>query len=143
MVFQAQEINRWKIKKQKTRLCSHGGIQKSGVNYWETYAPVVNLISVRSLLLISIIHEFLSRLIDFVLDFPQYDLDVDVLMDLPLVILVYLNRVEWVLNLNKSFYGIKQKSANLFRLLKTGLERRVYHNLKLTLVYFTENTQLL
>ena len=53
------------------------------VNYWETYAPVVNWISVRSLLDIESIHEFPRRSIDFVLDFTQSDFDVDVFMDLP------------------------------------------------------------
>ena len=35
--------------KHKSRICEHGGIQQWGVNYWETYAPVVDRISVRSL----------------------------------------------------------------------------------------------
>ena len=29
--------------KQKYRLCLHGIMQQWGVNYWETYVPVVNL----------------------------------------------------------------------------------------------------
>ena len=33
--------------KHKARLFSHGGMQQWGVNYWETYSPVVNWISVR------------------------------------------------------------------------------------------------
>ena len=35
-----------KINKHKARLCAHGGMQQWGVNYWETYALVVNWISV-------------------------------------------------------------------------------------------------
>ena len=34
------------LNKYKARLCAHGGMQQWGVNYWETYAPVVNWISV-------------------------------------------------------------------------------------------------
>ena len=37
------------------------------------------------------------------------------------------NRGDWVLKLNKSLNGIKQASENCFDLLKTGLERRYYH----------------
>ena len=70
----------------KARICAHGRIQQWGVNYWETYAPVVNWISVTSLLAISSIHEFPSRSIDYSLAFPKYGLDVDVLITLPLVI---------------------------------------------------------
>ena len=35
------------INKYKSRLCAHGGMQQWGVDYWETYAPVVNWLSVR------------------------------------------------------------------------------------------------
>ena len=49
-----------------------------GVNYWETYSPVVNWISVRLLLTICHLHKLESESIDFVLAFPQADLDVDI-----------------------------------------------------------------
>ena len=62
--------------------------------------------------------------IDFVFAFHQSDLDVDIFMDIPLVMEFVGNREEWVLNLNKSLYGINQASVYLFYLLKTGLESR-------------------
>ena len=31
-----------RVLKHKSRLCTHGGMQPCGENYWETYAPVVN-----------------------------------------------------------------------------------------------------
>ena len=34
------------LNKHKAHLCTHGVMQQFGVNYWETYAPVVNWISV-------------------------------------------------------------------------------------------------
>ena len=49
------------INKHKARLCAHGGMQQWGVNYWETYAPVVNWISVRFLLILSEIVGLKSR----------------------------------------------------------------------------------
>ena len=100
--------------KHKARLCAHGGIEQYGVNYWETYDLVIHCISVRSLLYIAIIHELSSISNDFLLAFPQYDLDVDVFMDLPLVIGVDGNRGKWFLKLNKSLYGPNQESANWF-----------------------------
>ena len=72
-----------RILKHKARLCAHGGMQTCGENYWETYAPVVNWLSVRTLLTLSITHNLETRSIDFVLAFPQADLDVDVYMELP------------------------------------------------------------
>ena len=76
-------------------------MQQWGVNYWETYYPVENLISVKSLLSIASIHELPSVSIDFVSDFPQYDLDVDVFKEILLGMIVYGNMVEWFLKLNK------------------------------------------
>ena len=57
------------LMKYKAILCSHGGLKQWGVDYQDTYAPVVNWISVRSILAISSIHELPSRSIDFVLAF--------------------------------------------------------------------------
>ena len=79
-----------------------------GVNYWETYATLVNRICVSSLLAIQSIHELPSISIDFVLDFSQYEFDVDVFMELPLGMGVARDIVEWFLKVNKSLYVIKQ-----------------------------------
>ena len=49
-----------------------------------TYEPVVNWISVRSLLSIASINKLPSRSIKLVIEFTQYDLDVDVFMEISL-----------------------------------------------------------
>ena len=41
------------LNKHKSRLCAHGGMQQWGINYWETYAPVVNWTSVRLLMILA------------------------------------------------------------------------------------------
>jgi hypothetical protein len=66
------------LNKHKARLCAHGGQQTWGENYWETYAPVVNWASVCLILAIAKIHGLLSKSIDFVLAFPQADLETPV-----------------------------------------------------------------
>lgn len=45
----------------KARLCAHGGQQQWGENYWETFAPVVNWLSVRTMLVLSLIHDMNTR----------------------------------------------------------------------------------
>ena len=70
------------LNKHKACLCAHGGMQQWGVNYWETYAPVVNWISARFLLILSKLAGLESRTIYFVLAFPKADLDVPVYMEL-------------------------------------------------------------
>ena len=59
-------------------------MQTWGQNYWETYAPVVNWASVRFLRAVAKIHGLASKSIDFVLAFPQADLEVPAYMELPL-----------------------------------------------------------
>ena len=51
----------------------------------------------------------------------------DVFVGLPLGMSVDGNRVEWVLNLNKSLYGLKHASANWFDLQNNVLGMRGYH----------------
>ena len=57
-------------------------MQRWGKNYWETYLPVVNMISIKLLLVIAKIHGLESKSIDFVLAFPQADLNVDIWIEL-------------------------------------------------------------
>ena len=57
----------------------------------------------------------MSRIpIDFVLAFTEYNLDMDVFVDINLVIRVDVKRGEWTLKLNKSIHGIKKASAYFF-----------------------------
>ena len=112
--------------KHKAILCTYGGIQQWVVKYLETYYPVVILISERSLLALSSRSEFPRRPIDFVLDFLQVDLYVEVFVNISLVIDFDGNRGEWLLKLNKLLYGLKTFSADLFDLLNNGIKRSVY-----------------
>ena len=116
------------LNKHKARLCAHGGQQTWGIDYWDTYAPVVTWASVRLLLIVAKIHGLQSKSIDFVLAFPQADLDVPVYMELPAgvnpVDVSDENRRRYVLKLNKSLYGLKQAGYNWFEKLREGLITR-------------------
>jgi hypothetical protein len=114
------------LNKHKARVCAHGGMQTWGNNYWETYAPVVNWASVRLILAIAKIHGLPSKSIDFVLAFPQADLEVPVYMQLPVGFDAPDNadRKLYVLKLNKSLYGLKQAGYNWFAKLSNGLQDR-------------------
>jgi hypothetical protein len=115
------------LNKHKARLCAHGGMQQWGENYWETYSPVVNMLSVRIILAIAHIHNLDSKSIDFVLAFPQAELDVDIWMELPRGMAPDHdedNKHLYVLKLKKNLYGLKQASFNWFDKLKTGLVDR-------------------
>ena len=74
--------------KHKSRLCTQRGMQEWGDSFWETYLPVFKMLSKRLILAITKIHNIHSKVIDFVLEFPQSDLEEDIWMHLPVVIQV-------------------------------------------------------
>ena len=130
------------IDKYKARLCAHGGMQQWGVNYWETYAPVVNWISVRFLLILSEIAGLESQAIDFVLAFPQADLDVPIYMEIPMKMQipgVPENSRTHVLRLKKSLYGLKQASANWYEMLAQALRDRGFKEASDPCVFLRHN----
>lgn len=123
--FKRKRLPDGTITKWKARLCCHGGMQQWGVNYWETYAPVVCWASIRVILIIAAINRIPTRSIDFVLAFPQADVDVPVYMELPIGIeLAGENKRHYVLKLNKNLYGLKQASLTWFEMLSKGLVDR-------------------
>jgi hypothetical protein len=73
-----RRIDTRKVYKHKARLNIHGGQQTHGVNYWETFSPVVNWFSIRLCMT-----DRYTRQIDFVLAFPQADVECDLFMELP------------------------------------------------------------
>ena len=80
--FKRKRFPDGRMNKHKARICAHGGMQEWGENYWETYIPVVNMLTVRLLMDLCNIHTLESKSVDFVLAFPQADLDVDICMEL-------------------------------------------------------------
>ena len=61
----------------------HGGKQEYSVHYWETYSPVVQWTSIRMLLILSILQNWHTRQLDFVLAYPHTDADTEQYMDMP------------------------------------------------------------
>ena len=72
-----------KVTKYKARICAHGGMQEKGINYWKMYALVVQWMSVRIILTLAAIENLHTKSIDFVLAYPQANIDVDIYMVLP------------------------------------------------------------
>ena len=127
--FKRKRLPNGQISRYKARLCAHGGMQQWGVNYWETFSPVVNWMSVRLILILAIIHDLPARAIDFVLAFPQAELDTPVYMELPAGCDPDSgSRHEYIIELKKSLYGLKQASLNWFNMLKKGLQDRGYRS---------------
>jgi hypothetical protein len=58
-------------------------MQKHGVNYWETYSPVVNWFSIRLCLTLTLLFQWKTCQIDFVLAFLQAEVECNLYMHLP------------------------------------------------------------
>ncbi|KAL7530988.1 hypothetical protein ACHAWF_008366 [Thalassiosira exigua] len=97
------------IKKYKARLNVHGGKQTYGVNYFETYAPVVTWFAIRLMIVFGITFGWTLKQIDFVMAYPQAPIECDLYMDLPHGISVKgASAKDYALKLLANVYGQKQ-----------------------------------
>ena len=98
-----------KVKSHKARLNLHGGKQIYGMNYYETYAPVVTWFAIRLIVTFGIIFHWALRQVDFVMAYPQAPIEEDIYMELPQGIDTATgNSKDHVLKLLKNIYGQKQ-----------------------------------
>ena len=67
----------WTILKWKACLCHHGGEQEHGVNFWETYVPVVTWSTVCLMLILSLFSGLKSLQIDYIQAYTQAPLNCD------------------------------------------------------------------
>ncbi len=127
------------LNKHRACLCARGGQQTWGQDYWDTYAPVVTWASIRLLLIVAKIHGLQSKGIDFVLTFPQADLDVLVYMEWPAdanpVDVPDIDCRRYILKLNKSLYGLKQEGFNWFKKYKRDSLLETLFKVKLISVF--------
>ena len=107
------------ILKHKARLNAHGGMQVYGETYWDTYAPVVNWISIRMMLTLAVIHNLYTTSIDFTLAFPQADVDATIYMEVPIGCTV--PEGDYVCLLKKNLYGLKQAAKTWYEHLRDTL----------------------
>ena len=107
------------LLKHKARLNAHGGMQIYGETYWDTYAPVVNWISIRMMLTLSVIHQLYTTSIDFTLAFPQAEVETTIFMEVPLGCCV--PEGDYVCLLLKNLYGLRQAAKTWFECLRDAL----------------------
>ncbi len=97
------------ITKHKARLNLHGGKQIYGMNYYETYAPVVSWFAIRLMVIFGIIFKWFLRQVDFIVAYPQAPIEMDIYMELPQGIETRIGHSkDYVLKLLKNIYGQKQ-----------------------------------
>ena len=134
-----QEPYKW-----KARLNVHGGKQEHGVNYWETYSPVVSWTTIRMYLTLSILNKWCTRQVDFVLAFPQADIECPMYMEIPRGFKFEGSRRTHCLSLKKNLYGQKQAGRVWNEYLHDGLVARGFKQSEVDLcLYHRKNVALL
>lgn len=93
------------IYKWKARLNVDGGKQIYGVDYWETYAPIATLFTIRIILIMALKEKWCIKSLDFVQAYPQAIVDVELYIDIPKGVLVNGQRKEYALKILRNVYG--------------------------------------
>jgi Reverse transcriptase (RNA-dependent DNA polymerase) len=113
------------LLKHKAHLCVHGSMQEKGINFWETYSPVVGWSTIQLLLTLSITEDLWARQIDFILAYPQADVETEIYLDLPIGYEEFLDPnkhgKDFMLLLKKNVYGLKQAGHTWFQHLRSQL----------------------
>ncbi len=88
----------------------HGGKQVYGMNYYETYAPVVtSWFAIRLMIVMGIIFCWALHQVDFVMAYPRAPIEMDIYMEWPQGVKTTTgNSKDHVLKLLKNIYGQKQ-----------------------------------
>ena len=103
----------------KNWLCAHGGQQTSNT-YWESFSPVMQWTTLRTILTLSLINDWHACSFDFVLAYPQADLKSNIFMRLPFGFNVE-QPGNWILQLTKNVYGLRDARRTWHLQLKQGL----------------------
>jgi hypothetical protein len=98
-----------KVKSCKARLNLHGRKQVYGMNYFETYTPVVTWFAIRLMIIFGIIFCWALQQVDFVMAYAQAPIEMDIYMELLQGIQTkHMNSKKHILKLEKNIYGQKQ-----------------------------------
>ena len=104
-----RDIRTREIKKHKARLNVDGSKMIEGIHYTETYAPVASWNSIRMLLILSQVHGWKTRQIDYVQAYPQVPAEKPLYLKIPKGIEVQNGKnKDYVLKREQNVYGQKR-----------------------------------
>ena len=138
--------------KHKSRVTYDGSQQVHGLNYWDTFSPVVNAFVVKLFFVLALINGWHKRQIDFILAYPHAPAPTDLFMAIPKGFTVpsHLNPDDYCLKLRHNLYGTKQGGRAWYTYLCQGLrslnftqskiDHCVWYREKTIVLFYVDNT---
>ncbi|KAJ0548406.1 putative RNA-directed DNA polymerase [Helianthus annuus] len=127
-----------KISRYKARLVAKGFHQQHGVDYHETFSPVIKPATIRTVLSLAVTNKWPLRQLDIQTAFLHGDLQETVYMRQPPGF-IDPTKPDHVCLLHKSLYGLKQAPRAWFTKLSTALHQLGLMGLRQTL-HFSSST---
>ena len=106
-----------------------GDLQVAGSDYFETYAPVVQMSTVRLMLTLAVRNDFVTKQVYYSNAFVQAELDTDVFVSL-LPGVTMSDGSSSAMHLRKSLYGLKQAPLKWYEKLRDSLLQRGFKQSK-------------
>ncbi|KAH9647867.1 retrovirus-related pol polyprotein from transposon RE1 [Citrus sinensis] len=126
-VFRVKSNTDGSVAKYKARLVAKGFQQIEGVNYFETFSPVVKAATVRVVLSLAVMNQWQIRQVDVNNAFLNGDLIEEVYMSQPEGF-IDSKRPNFVCKLHKALYGLKQAPRAWFDKLRNSLMQWGFEN---------------
>ncbi|OWZ11400.1 polyprotein, partial [Phytophthora megakarya] len=118
-VFVRKRNAQGQVERHRARITIRGCQQKYGLDFWETYAPVVCMEAVRLVLLLALHYNLECRHIDFVTAFLNGPIDAEIYMKQPEF---FDDGTGRVCKLLRSLYGLKQAPRMWYQTLDKYLK---------------------
>ena len=128
-IFKKKRNQNGQVVKFKARLVARGFSQQKGIDFNETFAPVLKFNSLRTLLSLAALYDFEVEQMDVATAFLNGDLQEEIYMEIPTLNhesdstteLIKAKRAGYVFILKRSIYGLRQASREWNRKIDTWL----------------------